>query len=90
MHIRGKKSSIPLFENVRQYSDSVAARLRDENPYSLNEDNRGGNSKARDSNPSKKVTNEDKENLVGYRAPRAGASFLAGLGKELATDKGNL
>lgn len=89
MHIRGKKSSIPLFENVRQYSDSVAARLRDENPYSLNEDNRG-NGNAWDSKSSKKVTNEDKENLVGYRAPRAGASFLAGLGKELATDKGNL
>jgi hypothetical protein len=87
MHIRGKKSSIPLFENVRQYSDSVAARLRDENPYSLNEDNRGN---AWDSKSSKIVTNEDKENLVGYRAPRAGASFLAGLGKELATDKGNL
>lgn len=87
MHVRGKKSSVPAYENVRPFSDSVASRLRDENPYCLNEENESNVwSKAF----SREFGDDDKENLIGYRAPRAGDSFLAGLGKELAADKRRL
>ncbi|KAL3783776.1 hypothetical protein ACHAWO_007602 [Cyclotella atomus] len=80
MHVRGKKSSVPAYENVRPYSDSVASRLRDENPYSLNE----GSNAASWTKTSQEPSSDDKENLIGYRAPRAGDSFLSGLGKDLA------
>ena len=80
MHVRGKKSSVPAYENVRPFSDSVASRLRDENPYSLNDEK---SSFVSWSNASQEVVRDGKENLIGYRAPRAG-DFLAGLGKELA------
>ena len=88
MHVRGKKSSVPAYENVRPFSDSVASRLRDENPYYLNEENESNNVWSKEF--SREFGNDDKENLIGYRAPRAGDSFLAGLGKELAADKRRL
>jgi hypothetical protein len=80
MHVRGKKSSVPAYENVRPYSDSVASRLRDEIPYSLSE----GSNAASWTKTSQELSSDDKENLIGYRAPRAGDSFLSGLGKDLA------
>lgn len=85
MHVRGKKSSTPAYENTFPFSDSVASQLRDENPYLLNEDKcvyKNSWNKT-----SKIFTIGDKENLIGYRAPRAGESFLAGLGKELTAEK---
>jgi hypothetical protein len=80
MHVRGKKSSIPAYENMSPFSESVASRLRDENPYSLNE---GSNAVSWPKTPPE-LCSDDKENLIGYRAPRAGDSFLSGLGKDLA------
>ena len=81
MHVRGKKSSVPAYENVRPFTDSVASRLREENPYSLNEEC-GSNAWTKET----QEMYDDKENLIGYRAPRTGGSFLAGSGKELAAD----
>lgn len=83
MHVCGKKSSVPAYENVSPFTDSVASRLRDENPYSLNENS--SSNTCRSKAPHEHVNG--KENLIGYRAPRAGNSFLAGLGKKLATDR---
>lgn len=85
MHIRGKKSTLPAYENVRPYDENVASRLREENPYTLNEGGgkTWGKSSRKNSNDSNAKPNA---NLIGYRAPRGGDSFLVGLGKELAAD----
>jgi hypothetical protein len=88
MSIRGKKVTTPAWENARPFDDSVASRLKGENPYSLNE----GNDTLHKGSGAKSHAGKDKMNdyLIGYRAPhRGGDSFLTGLGKQLAADETN-
>ena len=85
MHICGKKSTVPAYENVRPFDSSVAARMRRENPYSLN-DGDCNNDKEPFSEAHASGEGTTNGNLIGYRAHRGGTarSFLAGLGKEVA------
>lgn len=85
MHIRGKRRIIPAYENVRPSNENMASRLRDENPYTLNEgvDKSWNESSKKNFND---ATAKPNANLIGYRAPRGGDSFLVGLGKELAAE----
>ncbi|KAL3798422.1 hypothetical protein HJC23_005075 [Cyclotella cryptica] len=85
MHIRGKKSTIPSYENVRPFNETAASRLRGENPYSLNEGSMKTWNDASQENANGVNSNRN-SNLIGYRAPRGGESFLVGLGRELAAD----
>mmetsp|Transcript_19004 Transcript_19004/g.39926 ORF Transcript_19004/g.39926 Transcript_19004/m.39926 type:complete len:238 (+) Transcript_19004:19-732(+) len=88
MHIRGKKGTAPLWENVKPFDKSVAARLRKENPYTINDsdDVRNVQTESKSSNIIAIDGGLPGRNLIGYRANRGGASksFLAGLGKEVA------
>ena len=39
IYVRGKKSTIPPYELARPFDESVGSRLREENPYTLNDSN---------------------------------------------------
>ncbi len=88
MHIRGKKSTVPMWENVQPFDESVASRLRDENPYTLNDRDDVRNEPIESKSLDTIAIHSElrKRNLIGYRANRGGASksLLAGLGKEVA------
>ena len=74
--VRGKHSTVPAYEKAKPFDETVGARLRLENPYSLNDKNRS-------------VANENEENcqpnnsLIGYRSGGGSRSFLEGLASEL-------
>lgn len=84
MFIRGKATPVPAYEIARRtsFDKSVGARLREENPYSLNEkgaDASGGDrEKHVETNPSSTAAAFSGYSLVGAR------SFLEGLGAEVA------
>lgn len=75
MKIRGKKMTLPAYENVRPFDESVAMRLRDENPYELSDRaNGGGKANTSANSIDAKATNDNQD-----------GSFLDGLGKELVS-----
>lgn len=85
MFIRGKAMPVPAYELARRtpFDEGVGARLREENPYSLNEkgaDISGGNKK-------KYVDTIPGDSLVEYRSRSGTRSFLEGLGAEVAASK---
>jgi len=88
MFVRGKQSTIPAYELAKPYSESVGARLRQENPYNLHDSNDVSESEANKFGQAK-GKEENNENvdenyaLIGYRA-RTSKSFLGGLGAEVA------
>ena len=86
---RGKKSILPAYEHVRPFDESVAARIRRENPYLLNDVNCGDYGvKVNDAISDDPFSRDSALNgsLIGYRSHRGGAarSFLDGLGKKVA------
>ena len=90
MFVRGKQSTIPAYELLaRPYSESVGARLRQENPYNLHDSNDVSGSEANKFGQAKGNDEDevDKYSLVGYRAGITSKSFLDGLGAEVARAK---
>ena len=89
MFIRGKATPVPAYEVARRtsFDESVGARLREENPYSLNEkgaDASGGDrEKHVETNPNNTASAFSGYSLVGYRGSGA-RSFLEKLGAEVA------
>jgi len=90
MFIRGKATPVPAYEVARRtsFDKSVGARLREENPYSLNEkgaDASGGDrEKHVETNPNSAAAAFSGYSLVGYRSGSGARSFLEGLGAEVA------
>ena len=91
MFVRGKQSTIPAYELARPYSESVGARLRQENPYNLHDSNDVSGSEANKFGHAKGKENngdgDEKYSLIGYRAGITSRSFLDGLGAEVARAK---
>lgn len=77
MHIRGKKQAVPEFEKESSFDPERARRLREENPYNLNE---GG----LDAAQVEFQVNDGKDlsKLAGYRA--SSQSLISGLASEVA------
>jgi len=91
MFVRGKQSTIPAYELARPYSESVGARLRQENPYNLHDSNDVSGSEANKFGHAKGKENngdgDENYSLIGYRAGITSRSFLDGLGAEVARAK---
>lgn len=90
MFVRGKATTTPAYELARPFDETVGARLREENPYSLNE-NRNSHcadkAKTNEENghPNKTDSADDSSHsLVGYRSGGGARSFLEGLGADVA------
>ncbi len=81
MFIRGKAVPVPANEVARRtsFDESVGARLREENPYSLNETGADASGGDRE-----KHAAFSRYSLVGYRSVGGAKSFLEGLGAEVA------
>jgi hypothetical protein len=91
MFIRGKAVPIPAYELARRtsFEESIGARLREENPYSLNENGAditfgGVNEKHAGTDPNDTAAAYSGYSLVGYRSGNSAKSFLDGLGAEVA------
>lgn len=91
MFVRGKQSTVPAYEKARPFSESVGARLRDENPYSLNDrlsspagSNHHDNQENGNPNTAASASADPGYSLVGYRSGGGARSFLEGLGTEVA------
>ena len=90
MFVRGKQSTIPAYELAKPYSESVGARLRQENPYNLHDSNNVSGSEASKFGHAKGKENgnvDENYSLIGYRAGITSRSFLDGLGAEVARAK---
>lgn len=90
MFVRGKMSSVPAYETACPFDESVRARLRDENPYSLNDKLSvvGCNEEKNEGNGSPNTASASTDpgySLVGYRSGGGARSFLEGLGAEVAS-----
>ena len=91
MFFRGKAVPIPAYELARRtsFEESIGARLREENPYSLNEKGAdiifgGLNEKHAETDPNDTAAAFSGYSLVGYRSGNSAKSFLDGLGAEVA------
>ena len=83
--VRGKQTTIPQYELAKPFDESVAARLRLENPYSLNDKLSSDIMKNEENgNPNTAETVDPNYSLVGYRSGAGCRSYLDGLGTEVA------
>mmetsp|Transcript_22162 Transcript_22162/g.53691 ORF Transcript_22162/g.53691 Transcript_22162/m.53691 type:complete len:195 (+) Transcript_22162:78-662(+) len=86
MFVSGRKHTIPAHELARPFDENVGARLRDENPYSLNDRLRVASKEENEEqgHPNTPPANDCGYSLVGYRSGGGARSFLEGLGTEVA------
>ena len=88
MHVRGKKPIVAAYEKTRLFDLESAARVREENPYTLNDgpaEEEGRNVKGEGAEEDIGVSSDFC--LVRHRARRDGMSqsFLFGIGAEVAS-----
>ncbi|KAL9181439.1 hypothetical protein ACHAXT_010244 [Thalassiosira profunda] len=80
----GKAIVRPAHELARPFDETVGARLREQNPYALNDGNTAASATGSKKSPSTTASADSNNSLVGYRSGCGARSFLEGLGSEVA------
>ena len=84
IYVRGKKSTIPPYELARPFDESVGARLREENPYTLVASSGRHKAETQENGHPNTYSAKSSDSFVGYRSGAGSRSFLAGLGTDVA------